>query len=207
MAWPNPVLPADTPPHDAEPEGLGEAVEAAALMLALVTALAWVGFQWQRNHEQAAHRFAVDLIERVARHGEHALVPVWSGWGRGPTSASARHTFRALRQLGGLAPGGAGRCQVASRFALCRGTRYHCQVSGATPAGPMQASIGLCSAGSGAPYTFDSFDLTLPVIGSDHGNRGEVDVGRDGQIRYGTTPLAPEALPVRLHRRSAPPWS
>lgn len=205
MTWPIPT-PVETQPDETEPEGFGDAVEAAALMLALMTALAWVGFQWQRNGEQAAHRFAVDLVERVARHGDGALVPVWSGFGPGPASANARHAFRALRALGGLEPAHTGRCKVASRFALCRGTRYSCRVSGATSAGPVEAAVGLCRTGSGAPYTFDTFDLKLPAVGGDRGDRADVGVGRDGLIRYGTTPLPPDRLPVRLHRRAPPPW-
>lgn len=205
MTWPTHPR-AETLLPDAEPEGFGEAVEAAALMLALMTALAWVGFQWQRRAEQEAHHFAVDLVERIADLGEGALIPVWSGFGRGPGSVHARETFRALRALGGLVPAQAGRCQVASRSALCRGTRYSCRVSGATPEGPVEAAVGLCRAASSMPYTFDTFDLKLPLVGGDGGNRGDVDVGRDGLIRYGTTPLPPEGLPVRLHRRAPPPW-
>ncbi len=188
--------------HECEPEGFGDAVEAAALMLGLVTALAFVGFRWERNREEAAHTFAVELMERVSRHGEQALVPVWSGAGQGPASSSARHTFRALGGLGALVPAEAGACKVATRFSVCSGTRFHCHVSGTTPAGPVEASIGLCDDGSGASYSFDTFDVTLPLRGADHGNRAEVDVSRDGMIRYGTTPLPPEALPVRLHRRA-----
>ncbi|MCW6506675.1 hypothetical protein [Lichenifustis flavocetrariae] len=198
-----PRRPVSTPdPQECEPEGFGDAVEAAALMLGLVTALAFVGFRWERNREEAAHTFAVELMERVARHGEHALVPVWSGAGKGPTSSSARHTFRALRGLGALVPTEAGACKVVTRFSVCSGTRFHCYVSGTTPVGPVEASIGLCDDGSGASYSFDTFDVTLPLMGADHGNRAEVDVSRDGMIRYGTTPLPPEALPVRLHRRA-----
>lgn len=188
----------------AEPEGFGDAVEAAALMLALMTTLAWIGFQWQRNREEAAHRFAVDLVERIARHGDKALVPVWSGFGAGPGAPAARDAFRALGSLGGMAPDAAGHCRVASRFALCQGTRYGCQVSGVTPAGPVEASVGLCSTGAHAPYSFDTFDLTLPLAERDAGNRGGIDVRRDGEIRYGAAPLRTGALPVRLHRRT--PW-
>lgn len=204
MAWPDPLA-AGTQSSEAEPDGFGDAVEAAVLMLALMTALAWVGFQWQRNAEDAAHRFAVDVVERIARRGEDALLPDWSGFGRGPTSANARQTFRALQALGELGPAAAGRCRVASRFALCRGTRYSCSVSAATPAGSVDATVGLCRADADVPYTFDTFDLRLPMVGDDRGNRDAVDVGRDGLIRYGTAPLPPDALPVRLHRR-APPW-
>lgn len=187
-----------------EPEGFGDAVEAAALMLALMTALAGVGFTWQRDREQAAHRFAVDLVERIGRLGDATAVPVWSGFGPGPRTSSARDAFRALGHLGGLAPDAAGRCRVDSRFALCQGTRYGCQVSGRTPAGPVEVSVGLCSTGAHAPYTFDTFDLTLPLPDGDPGNRGGSAVRRDGFIRYGATPLRPAALPVRLHRRA--PW-
>ena len=100
-----------------------------------------------------------------------------------------------------------GTCRVATRFVLCSGTRFHCSVSGSTPAGPVLASIGLCDAGAGTPYTFDSFDLTVPAVGDDLGNRAEVDVGRDGLIRYGTTPLPADMPPRRMHQR-APfgPW-
>ncbi|MDX7950015.1 hypothetical protein P7D22_02345 [Lichenihabitans sp. Uapishka_5] len=189
---------------DTEPEGFGDAIEAAALMLALMTALATVGFQWQRAHERSAQRFAIALVERIARHGERALVPVWSGLGRGPTSVEARHTFQALRGLGPLQALNIGTCRVASRFALCQGTRYHCQVSATTPAGPVQASVGLCSPGARAPYTFDTFDLTVPVTSDDRGNRPAVDIGRDGLIRYGTTAPRPAPLPVRSRQRHLP---
>lgn len=197
--------PSDEPEADRdgkEPEGFGDAVQAAALMLALVTAGAAVGFVWERNRAEAAHSFAVSLVEQIAARGDHALVPTWTGWGRGPTSATAQTTFRALRRLGTLEASDKGSCKVASRFAICRGTRYRCQVSGVTPAGPITASIGLCRDGRSPAYSFDTLDLTVPATGDDQGNRAEVDVGRDGLIRYGTTPLPPEALPVRMHQRA-----
>lgn len=201
-AMAEPEKQADTPEVEREPEGFGDAVQAAAFMLLLVTGVAFIGFRWERGREQAAHSFAVDLVARVAERGEHALVPIWSGWGRGPTSRTARHTFRALRGLGPLVPAGVGACRVATRFALCSGTRFHCDVSGSTPAGPVRASIGLCDAGGGTPYTFDSFDLTLPAVGADLGNRADVDISQDGLIRYGTTPLPQDAPPRRMHERA-----
>jgi hypothetical protein len=201
---PEPEAAGPTDPYgdNSEPRDFGDAVQAAALMLGLVTAVAAVGFLWERNRAEAAHDFAVSMVERIAEDGDRALMPAWSGWGQGPSSATAQETFRALGDLGGLAPSEGGACKVASRFAICSGTRYRCQVSGVTPAGPVQASIGLCDDGTGSPYSFDALDLTVPMTGTDAGNRAAVDIGRDGLIRYGTTPLPAEPPPVRLHQRA-----
>ena len=207
MTSPDP-MPVRTPVDDAEPEGFGDAVQAAALMLAMMTALAWVGFQWQRNGERAAHSFAVDMVEEVSRHGERALLPVWSGFGPGSSSPDARRTFRAMRALGALVPMRAGRCRVASRFTLCRGTRYDCRVSGATSVGQVEAVVGLCRAGTGTPYTVDTLDLTLPMGGNDRGGRGHLFPSRDGLERYGSAPGPVNGLPEWwLHRRGSPTWS
>lgn len=187
--------------REREPEGLGEAVAAGALMLALMTALATVGFAWERAVQRSAHAFAVELIRRVALDGSDALLPPWSGLGQGPRATTAKATFEAMHRLGGFEATSAGACVPASQFALCRGSRYRCHVVGDTPSGPVTAAIGICRGGaSGAAWTFDTLDLTIPADGSDPGNRADVDAS-EGAIRYGSTPPAPEPLARRSRRR------
>lgn len=185
-------------PREREPEGPGEAVAAGALTLALMTALAFVGFAWERRQEKNAHAVAVDLVERLASYGSGALMPPWSGLGQGPSAPTAKDTFNAVGGLGGFKPHDAGTCVLATRVSVCSGTRYRCQVVGGTPAGRLEAAIGLCSGGHSALWTFDSLDVTVPPTGPDDGNREDVDAGRDGLIRYGTTPPPPEAIQPRM---------
>ena len=183
--------------REREPEGFGEAVGAAALMLGLVTSAAFVGFSFHRYTLKSAHAYAVSLIERMAIDGEDAAMPPWSGSGRGPGTPTAKATFEAVRQLGGFSPHDAGTCKIASSFAVCTGTRYRCQVSGATPAGPLQAVVGLCDDGRGTAWSIDLVDVTVPT-GLDGGNRTQVDAYRDGPIQYGDTPPAPESVGTKI---------
>ena len=148
--------------HEQEPEGLGEAIAAGSLTLALMTALAFVGFAWERNRERSAHVLAVDLVERLSAHGREALMPPWSGYGAGPASGTAQATFDTVRRLGTFEPGSNGSCKLRSRPALCSGSRYTCEVEGRTPSGPVDARVGLCQGGTTAAWTFDELDVTVP---------------------------------------------
>jgi hypothetical protein len=188
--------------REQEPEGLGEAVGTAALMLALMTAVTGVGFAWTRYEARSAHAFAVWLVQHVAATGGDADLPAWSGFGRGPEAETAVNTFEAVRRLGAFTPRDAGSCRMASNFALCRGNRYNCHVLGDTPAGVVEASVGVCDGSSGRGYSFDLLDFGLP-LDADPGNREQVDTGRDGTIRYGSLPL-PQA-PLKVRSRMHPP--
>lgn len=190
------------PDHtECEPEGLAEAVAAGSLTLALMTALAFCGFAWEQHRARSAHALAVDLVSRVSTDGQDALMPPWSGLGQGPASPTARATFEVVHNLGPFEASGTGSCRLASQFLTCAGARYRCDVMGETPSGPVAASIGLCRGGSGAPWTFDLLDVTIPAAPGGGGNRADVESERDGLIRYGTTPRLPDPISVRQHRR------
>lgn len=186
------------PPREHEPEGFGDAVGAAALMLALVTSATCVGFAWDRHNRQSAHAHAVSLIQRISEDGKAALMPYWSGSGSGPRASTAIDTFEAVHRLGDFEPGQVGTCRAASLFTLCDGNRYRCHVSGVTPAGPVEAVVGICQDGKASPWSFDLVDITMPQMGNDTGNRDQVDPQRDGAIRYGVSPPLAEPLGVKL---------
>jgi hypothetical protein len=188
------------PRREREPEGFGEAVAAGAVILALMTSIAFVGFAWERSRERSAQAFATDLVERLARDGSDAAVPRWTGPGQGPQAETARATFDALRDLGGFSAGDHGGCRLETRFAVCPGTRYRCRVTGETPAGPVDAALGLCRENLHQGWSFDYLDLTVPPGGGE-GNRSGVERDRDGLIRYGDTPPPPELMPPRSRRR------
>ncbi len=182
-----------------EPEGLGEAVAAGALTLAIMTSIAFVGFAWESSRERSARTFATALVEKLAQDGSDAPVPRWSGRGQGPTAETAKATFDALRDLGGFSVRGDGRCTLATQAAICGGTRYRCRITGDSPAGPVDAALGLCRETRSIGWSFDYLDITVPP-GSGEGNRAGVESERDGLIRYGDTPLS-EALPARSRLR------
>ena len=75
-----------------EPEGLGEAVAAGALTLAIMTSIAFVGFAWESSRERSARTFATALVEKLAQDGSDAPVPRWSG--RGPGAPRPRQPRR-----------------------------------------------------------------------------------------------------------------
>jgi hypothetical protein len=184
--------------REREPEGLGEAVGAAALMLTLMTAITAVGFAWARYEARSAHAFAVWLVQHVAVAGSDADLPAWSGFGKGPEAGTAADTFEAVHRLGAFTPRSTGSCRMASNFALCGGNRYSCRVFGDTPAGVVEASVGVCDGRSGRGYSFDLLDFKIP-LGPDPGNRDAVDADRDGTIRYGSSPLLQAPLQTRSH--------
>ena len=187
-------------PVEVEPEGFAEAVAAGALTLALMVSLAAVGFAWERRQERVAHAYAISLVDRLAADGSDAHLPPWSGFGQGPGALTAKATFEALRRLGGVTAD-PGHCALASRFSVCSGSRYSCQVTGGSASGPIAVSVGLCQGGSGAAWTFDTLHLTVPTGQGDAGNRDMVVQNSDGAISYGTRAPPPDALPVRGRRR------